>query len=186
MKKLIVIAGLALVLAACSDSEEPSTNKNTVEDGNSANENNALDHGIEDEKVGFTLGDDGKVIEADVPKDEADAILAAYKEYIDAFNKEDIKRYMDVIASEPAGFDRAEDEAALKEAFKAFDTTYTTSNETIVEFVEDRAEVFAEIDVLMKEPDSERSTKQAGRQVVVFIKEDGDWKVTSLHFIGNQ
>lgn len=186
MKKLIVIAGLALALAACSDSAEPSTNENTVEDGNSANENNAVDHGIEDESVGFTLDDDGNVIEADVPKEEADSILAAYQEYIDAFNKEDIDRYMEVIASEPDGFDREEDKKSLKEAFKNFDTTYTTKNETIVEYGEKRAEVFAEIDVLMKEPNSEQSTEQSGRQVVVFVKEDGAWKVTSLHFIGNQ
>lgn len=186
MKKMMVIAGLALTLAACSDSAEPSVNENTVEDGNSANENNAVDHGIEDESVGFTLGDDGKVVEADVPKKEADKILAAYKEYINAFNAEDLERYMNVIASDPDGFDRTEDEATLKEAFKAYDTTYTTSNETIVEYEENRTEVFAEIDVLMEEPESGKSTEQSGRQVVVFVKEDGNWKVTSLHFIGKQ
>ncbi|TWT04891.1 nuclear transport factor 2 family protein [Planomicrobium sp. CPCC 101079] len=186
MKKMMVIAGLALALAACSDSAAPSVNENTVEDGNSANENNAVDHGIEDESVGFTLGDDGEVVEADVPKEAADEILAAYKEYIDAFNEEDLNRYMNVIASKPDGFDREEDEASLKEAFKAYDTSYKTSNETIVGYEENRAEVFAEIDVLVEEPETDRSTKQSGRQVVVFIKEDGNWKVTSLHFIGNQ
>ena len=93
---------------------------------------------------------------------------------------------MKVIASEPEGFDREEDKASLKEAFKAYDTTYSTSNETIVEYKENRAEVFAEVDVLMKEPNSERSTDQSGRQVVVFVKENAEWKVTSLHFIGNQ
>ncbi|TWT27945.1 nuclear transport factor 2 family protein [Planomicrobium sp. CPCC 101110] len=185
MKKMMVMAGLALALAACSDSEEPSVNGNTVEDGNSANENNAVDHGIEDESVGFTLGDDGKVVEADVPEEEADEVLAAYKEYIDAFNEEDLQRYMNVIASNPDGFDRAEDEAALEEAFKVYNTTYSTGNETIVGYEENRAEVFAEVDVLVEDPNSEKSTKQSGRQVVVFIKEDGNWKVTSLHFIGN-
>ncbi|PSL31621.1 SnoaL-like protein [Planomicrobium soli] len=185
MKKLITIIGLALTLAACSDSAEPSVNENTVEDGNSANENNAIDHGIEDKSVGFTLGDDGKVIEADVPKEEANKLLATYKEYIDAFNQEDLERYMALIASNPEGFDRKEDEASLKKAFETYDVTYTTTNETIVGYKESRAEVFAEIDVLMEEPESGKSTKQSGRQVVVFIKEDGNWKVTSLHFIGN-
>jgi ketosteroid isomerase-like protein len=186
MKKMIIIASLALALAACSDSAEPSTNENTVEDGNSTNENNAVDHGIEDESVGFTLGDDGKVVEAEVPEEAKKEILAAYKEYIEAFNAEDLERYMNVIAAEPKGFDREEDETSLKEAFKVYDTTYTTSNETVVGYEENRAEVFAEIDVLMKDPNSDKSTDQSGRQVVVFVKEDGKWKVTSLHFIGNQ
>ena len=71
MKKMIIAAGLVLTLAACSDSEEPSVNENTVEDGNAANENNAVDHGIEEdkeEKVGFTVDDEGNVIEAEVPE----------------------------------------------------------------------------------------------------------------------
>ncbi|MGI2327467.1 lipoprotein [Planococcus sp. YIM B11945] len=185
MKKLIILAGLAFVLAGCSDSAEPAGNGNTADDGNSANENNAVDHGVEDESVGFTMDDEGKVEEAEVPEQEAEDILAAYGEYIAAFNAEDLARYMNVIAEKPDGFDREEDKASLEEAFKAYDTTYTTSNETIVEYDENRAEVFAEIDVLVKEPNTERSTDQAGRQVVVFKKENEAWKVTSLHFIGN-
>ncbi len=93
---------------------------------------------------------------------------------------------MEVIAKEPDGFDREEDRAALTEAFTNFDTTYKPSNETIVEYEENRAEVYAQIEVTMAEPNSDKSAKQSGRQVVVFKNEDGAWKVTSLHFIGNQ
>ncbi|WP_251475112.1 nuclear transport factor 2 family protein [Planococcus sp. NCCP-2050] len=192
MKKMILAASVALLLAACSDSEEPSVNSNTADDGNVSNENNAVDHGVEDvegeekEEVGFTLNDKGEAEAAEVPEAEAEKILAAYQEYIDAFNAEDVDRYMEVIAKEPDGFDREEDRAALTEAFTNFDTTYKPSNETIVEYEENRAEVYAQIEVTMAEPNSDKSAKQSGRQVVVFKNEDGAWKVTSLHFIGNQ
>lgn len=192
MKKMILAASVALLLAACSDSEEPSVNSNTADDGNVSNENNAVDHGVEDvegeekEEVGFTLNDKGEAEAAEVPEAEAEKILAAYQEYIDAFNAEDVDRYMEVIAKEPDGFDREEDRAALTEAFTNFDTSYKPSNETIVEYEENRAEVYAQIEVTMAEPNSDKSAKQSGRQVVVFKNEDGAWKVTSLHFIGNQ
>ena len=189
MKKMIVAASVVLLLAACSDSEEPSVNSNSADDGNVVNENNAVDHGIEDEKedeVGFTLNDKGEAEAAEVPEAEAEKILAAYQKYIDAFNAEDVERYMKVIAQEPDGFDREEDRAALTEAFSNFDTTYEPSDETIVKYEEGRAEVYAVIDVTMAEPNSDKAAKQSGRQVVVFKNEEGDWKVTSLHFIGNQ
>lgn len=186
MKKIMIVAGLVLALAACSDSEEAPTNENTADDGNSANENNAVDHGIEDESVGFTLNDEGEAEPADVPENVAKPILAAYEEYIASFNAEDIDRYMEVIAEEPDGFDREEDRAALTKAFETFDTTYETSDETIVEYEEGRAEVYATINVVMSEPGTKKSTKQTGRQVVVFKQEQDNWKVTALHFIGNQ
>lgn len=186
MKKMILLAGIALILAACSDSETSSENQNTANDGNTANENNAVDHGIEDESVGFSLDDKGNVLEADVPEQEAEKILAAFDEYIAAFNSEDIDRYMKIIAEEPDGFDRETDKAELTKAFETYDTTYETSNETIVEYAEDRAEVYADIDILTEETGTDRHAEQAGRQVVVFKKESGNWKVTSLHFIGKQ
>lgn len=186
MKKLMILIAILLVLAACSDSEESTANQNTANDGNSANENNAVDHGIEDEEVGFTLGDDGKVIEADVPKEEANKILAAYQEYIDAFNAEDIDRYMKVISENPEGFDRDEDRKALMDTFAAYDTTYKTSDETIVKYEDERAEVYATNVVTVKDPNSDKATEQSGRQVVVFKKEENEWRVCSLHFIGNQ
>ncbi len=189
MKKMIIAAGLILTLAACSDSEEPSVNENTVEDGNAANENNAVDHGIDEdkeEKVGFTVDDEGNVIEAEVPEEQASELLAAYDEYIAAFNAEDIDRYMNTIAQDPDGFDREEDKAALAQAFEAYDSQYETSDETIVKYEEDRAEVFATLNVKMKDANSDDAIEQSGRQVVVFEKENDGWKVTSVHFIGNQ
>lgn len=185
MKKMIMTAGLLLLLSACSD-DKASDNTNSADDSNLANENNALDHGMEDKSAGFTLNGDGEVLEADVPEEEATAILAAYDEYIAAFNEEDLERYMAVIAQEPEGFDRAEDQLALEEAFAAYDTQYSPSNETIVKYTPERAELFAEIAVSVEGADPAAKTEQTGRQVVIFKKEDAGWKVSGLHFMGNQ
>lgn len=186
MKKWILATGLLLALAGCSGDDESPENGNNVEDGNNSSENNAVEHGIKDQEVGFTVDDDGEIIAAEVPEAESQAILEAYGEYIAAFNEEDLDRYMAVIAENPDGFDREDDRQALAEAFETYDTTYATSNETIVKYEEGRAEVYATIDVEMNEAGSDQGMKQSGRQVVVFKQEQGDWKVTSLHFIGNQ
>jgi ketosteroid isomerase-like protein len=186
MKKLLMFAGVLMLLGACSAGNQEADNENSAADSDLSNENNAIDHGIEDKSVGFTMEDDGNIVEADVPAEEAEKILAAYKEYIDSFNAEDLDRYMAVIADEPAGFDREEDKVALAQAFETYDTTYRTSDETIVKYEQDRAEVFASVEVEMAETGTSRNVTQTGRQVVVFVNEDGNWKLTSLHFIGNQ
>lgn len=185
MKKILLIAGL-LLLSACSEDDGSVENSNSANDSNLANENNAIDHGMEDKSAGFTLNGDGEVIEADVPEDEAAAIMAAHKEYIEAFNAEDLDRYMAIIAQEPEGFDRAEDQQALESAFASYDTTYSPSNETIVKYEADRAELFAEIKVDVEDAESGGKTEESGRQVVIFKKEEDGWKVSGLHFIGNR
>ncbi|WP_422123781.1 DUF4440 domain-containing protein [Planococcus sp. X10-3] len=186
MKKMIMAAGLMLLLTACSDDNNAAEHTNSADDSNLQNENGAVDHGMKDKSAGFTMTGDGEVLEAEVPEEEAAAILAAHAEYIAAFNAEDMDRYMAVIAQEPEGFDREEDQIALEEAFDAYDIAYSPSNETIVKYSPERAEVFAEISVTMSEGESDKETEQSGRQVVIFKKEDDGWKVSGLHFIGNQ
>ncbi len=186
MKKIMIIAGMLLMLSACSEESGPAENINSVDDSNLENENNAVDHGMEDKSAGFTLDSNGEVIEAEVPEAEADALLAAYDEYIAAFNAEDLDRYMAVIAEEPESFDREEDQLALEKAFSSYNTEYTPSNQTIVKYTPDRAEVFAEIEVAVEAADASAEIEQAGRQVVIFKKENEVWKVSGLHFIGNQ
>lgn len=195
MKKMLLAIGLIVTLAACSDSDESSVNENTVEDGNAANGNNAIDHGIVEDKdqqdkkkedVGFTVDDEGNIIAADVPEEPAKELMAAYKEYIAAFNSEDIDRYMKMIAENPDGFDREEDQAALVQAFEDYDSVYETSDETIVKYEESRAEVFASLNVKMKAANSNDAVEQTARQVVIFKKENDEWKVSGVHLVGNQ
>lgn len=195
MKKMLLAMGLIVTLAACSEADESSVNENTVEDGNAANGNNAIDHGIVEDKdqqdkkkedVGFTVDDEGNIIAADVPEEPAKKLLAAYKEYIAAFNAEDIERYMKMIAENPDGFDREEDQAALVQAFEDYDSMYETSDETIVKYEENRAEVFASLNVKMKAANSNDAVEQTARQVVIFKKENDEWKVSGVHLVGNQ
>lgn len=186
MKKMIIAAGLMLLLTACSSNDDTAVNTNSTNDSDFQNEYGAIDHGLEDKSAGFTMDSDGEVVQAEVPADEEAAILEAYGEYIAAFNAEDLDRYMAVIAEEPEGFDREEDRAALEEAFAAYDLTYEPTNETIVKFTPERAEVFAEISLEMTEAGAEKAIEESGRQVVIFKKEEGGWKVSGLHFIGNQ
>ncbi len=187
MKKYLVATALIFVLGGCSADEKAVENSNSSEDGNASAGNNAIGHGLEDsEEVGFTLDDEGNVKQAEVPADEEKAILASYKEYIEAFNAEDTDRYMKTVSENPEGFDREEDKKALEEAFATYDTVYTTSDETIVKYEAGRAEVYATIDVEMKDPNSDKKINQVGRQVVVFKKEEGKWLVSALHFIGSQ
>lgn len=186
MKKMILAAGMLVLLAACTEENEKAENTDSANDSNLTNENNAVDHGIEDKSAGFTLNEEGEVIAADVPEEEATAILSAYAEYIAAFNAEDLDRYMAVIAQQPEGFDRSEDKLAIEKAFADYETEYSPSSETIVNFSSDRAEVFAEIEIALEETASGAKTVQTGRQVVIFKKEEAGWKVSGLHFIGNQ
>lgn len=185
MKKWLVAAGLAALLVGCSADEEAQTNSNSADDGNSSNENNAINHSMENDTVGFVMDDEGNTQQADVPEQEAEEILAAFNEYIAAFNSEDLERYGEVLSENPESFDKEEDLIALEKAFETYTTVYETADETIVKYEEGRAEVFANITVSTEEKSTGRSVEQGGRQVVVFHEEDGKWKVTSLHFIGN-
>ncbi|AQQ53949.1 YybH family protein [Planococcus lenghuensis] len=184
MKKWLLAAGAMGLLAGCSADEE-TQNADTAEAGYE-NTNDAIGHGVEDDTVGFTLDEDGTPIAADVPAGEEVVLLEAYNAYINAFNAEDIDAFMNVLADDPEGFDREADKELLLDTFEQYETTYEPSDMTIVKYEEDRAEVFAVIDVTMVDAETDNTIEQTGRQVVVFEKEDGEWRVSALHFIGNQ
>lgn len=184
MRKWMLAAGMAALLAGCSAEDETATNSNSADDGAGTNENNAVAHNAED-TVGFAMNDEGEIQQADVPEAEEKAIMSVFDEYIAAFNAEDLERYGAILSDNPESFDKEEDLEALQQAFETYKTTYDTSDETIVKFEEERAEVFANITVATEEKSTGRSVEQDGRQVVVFTKEDGEWKVTSLYFMGN-
>lgn len=185
MKTWLLAVGVAGVLVGCSVDEEAEQNADTAEAGYE-NTNDAIGHGIEDDTVGFTLDEDGTPIAVEVPVGEEAALLEAYNTYINAFNAEDIDAFMNVLADEPEGFDREEDKELLMDTFAQYETTYEPSDMTIVKYEENRAEVFAAIDVTMTDAETDNTIQQTGRQVVVFEQEDGEWRVSALHFIGNQ
>ena len=174
MKKWLLAVITVLVLAACGDTEQEkdhTTEKNT-------------DEIIEKGTVGFEAMGDSIEEAANVPPEEKEKILSAFTEYIDAFNAEDIDRYAQTTSKHAKGFDYDLD---LEEAKKAFDM-YTINRQaddvTIVQYDDEEAQVFSNLTVDMTEEGTNTQVSSAGRQVTVFIKEDADWKVSSVYYIG--
>lgn len=157
---------MLFVLAACNDKEN-------------------VNEEINESTVGFeVLG--GEIKEAKkVPDEEKKAIEAAFAEYIAAFNAEDLNRYMATVSKNPKGFDYEEDQKQLATMFKQFDDKRQASDVTIVKYTEQEAQVFANLEIERLEQGTNTALNYSGRQVTVFVKEDGAWKVTSVYFIGN-
>lgn len=163
-----------LTLAACGDKKEESLDP--------AETKEIIDEGT----VGFeVLGD--KVEEVtDIPKEDKKEILAAFVEYIASFNAKDINRYTNTLSKNPQGFDYEEDISFAKNTFEEYDVERTASDVTIVKYNESQAQVYANLDVKTIELETDAEFATTGRQVTVFEKEDGAWKVTSIYFIGNE
>ena len=137
---------------------------------------------MDDKKVGFSLS--GETIEeaTDVPAAEKEKILEAFDVYIDAFNDKNIDGYIDMLSNH---WDKAEErEYMTVEVFGAFDVDRKASDVTIVKYSDTEAQVFAKLKTSMKQLASGLEINPGGRQVTVFTKEDGEWKVGPIHFIG--
>lgn len=161
-----------LLLAACSNEQEASTQQpDTI---------------LDEKTVSYELADDEVKEVSSVPKVEKKALLAAFDEYIAAFNARDIERYMNTISENPQGFDYDEDEEAAKEVFATYDIHRQADDVTIIDYEKDVAQIFANVTIDMKEEETNASLQSSGRQVTVFVKEERDWKVTSVYFIGNE
>ena len=59
------------------------------------------------------------------------------------------------------------------------------SDVTIVNYTDTEAQVFAKLKTSMKQLGSGLQTNQTGRQVTVFTKDNGEWKVASVHYVGD-
>ncbi|QDQ01356.1 nuclear transport factor 2 family protein [Lysinibacillus fusiformis] len=172
LKKSILAVLTLFVLTACG-------NKN---DELSAEERDQV---IEDGTVGFEMmgGDIEKA--KNVPAGDEKAILAAFDEYIAALNAEEIGRYMQTISKDPKGFNYDEDKTYATEVFDQFDIKRDVANVTIAKYEEKEAQVFANMTMHSLQIETNVEHESAGRQVTVFVKEDGDWKVTSVFYIGD-
>lgn len=182
----LTLAALILVLAACNDKEEVNSESGSVNDSTPSQTESALDHGVEDKSdVGFEMSSDGNVEEAaNVPEKEKTAVLNAFNEYIEAFNAEDMDRYLSVISKKPEGFNYEDDKNLVQETFENYDTVRTAEDVTIIEYNDKEAQVYANLQISLHEPGSGAKLDRNGRQVTVFAKEEGKWLVTSVYFIG--
>ena len=188
MKKfyIAIVVGILLVLGACSADKSNSSEHGSVDDGEAITNNGAIDHGVDDKQVGFKMSG-GKIEEASgVPIAEKEQILEAFTIYIDAFNEKDIDKYMDTLSKHSEVFDLEEERSYMGEQFKEYNLNREVSDMTIVKYSENEAQVFATLKTKVKQISSGLEIDQLGRQVTVFTKDDGGWKVSSIHYIGDE
>ncbi|WP_431029168.1 nuclear transport factor 2 family protein [Lysinibacillus sp. LZ02] len=174
MKKWLLAVVTAVVLAACGDTDTAEQSSKTTEQI------------IEEGTIGFEVLGDSIEEATNVPEAEKAAIIAAFNEYIDAFNSGDAERYGKTTAVNAVGFDYEQDVAAYKEYFEQYDYIIKTAEDvTITKYSEDEVQLYANVTTKLLEAGSDEELSDHGRQVTVFVKEDGAWKVTSIHYIGN-
>ena len=138
----------------------------------------------EESTVGFEMAN-GKIEEAqNVPEHEREAIVAAFDEYIVAFNAGDIDRYIATLSHDPKGFNIEEERKTLMTTFEQYNVERLAEDVTIVKYNESEANVFATLKVNLIEKETGADLKSVGRQVTVFKKEEDTWKVSSVYYIG--
>ncbi|MEQ6356862.1 nuclear transport factor 2 family protein [Lysinibacillus sp. M3] len=153
--------------------------------GNKKDEMNAEEQQkiIDDGTIGFEMNG-GQITKAEnVPADEGKAILLAFNEYIEAFNSKDIDRYMQTLSKDPKGFNYDEEKEFTTEVFKESDVKRDAKDTTIIKYNENEAQVHSNITLHLVQTKTNVKHESAGQQVTVLVKEDGDWKVTSVFYM---
>ncbi|MEG0472768.1 MAG: nuclear transport factor 2 family protein [Solibacillus sp.] len=168
MKKWFIAVISLLVLTACGKEE--------LKDSNEV---------LEDETVGFEILGDTIQEASNVPEQEKNEILAAFDEYIAAFNEKDLERYKNIISKNAEGFKYEDDIIAITEVFQQYDVNREAEDVTIVNYKKGEAQVFSTLKTQTKELNTGAELAAVGRQVTVFVKED-QWKVSSIYYIGNE
>jgi hypothetical protein len=82
-------------------------------------------------------------------------------------------------------YDLEEERIFTENHFSEFDLNREVSNITIVKYSDTEAQVFSNLKTSVKQLSTGLETNPSGRQVTVFTKNDGDWKVASVHYIGD-
>lgn len=186
-KYIVLLIILSIFLSACS-SEENREGAGSVSDGESSGENSPLEHSVKDQaddEVGFEMVGSNIEEAQNIPADEKKALLKTFETYITSFNEEDSEKYMSVIATEPEGFDYQEEEVTVKETFEQYEVNRTAKDVTVIKYNKNQAQVFASLAISLKQESTGAELDRTGRQVTVFAKEDGEWRVTSVYFIGD-
>ncbi len=178
-----MLALALFVLTACNNTEDSKNEESNTEVNNT--EDLAASTEETENEIGFEVLGDEIEQAINVPEEEQAAILAAFDEYIAAFNAKDIDRYTQTLSNNPKGFEYEEDVNAAKQAFAQYNIERTAKDTTIVKYSEEEAQVFANLDIQMTEIETNAELASSGRQVTVFVKEDEAWKVTSVYYIGN-
>ncbi|WP_203245902.1 nuclear transport factor 2 family protein [Sporosarcina beigongshangi] len=184
MKKIVLFAvmSMLLILGACNKDEGASpSNTGSVDDGEATAGYGAIDHGVDDKQVGFNMSG-GEIEEAaDIPAEEKKQLLAAFETYITTLNEQEIDAHLAILSKD--AYDLEEERVFMEEQFSEYSLNYEVSNVTIVKYSAEEAQVFSNMKMSYKQLSTGLETKPSGRQVTVFAKEDGEWKITSVHHI---
>jgi len=185
MKKLVVLTSMSfiLLLGACSNDKEKSVENGSVDDGEATNEYGTIDHGVDESKVGFSLTGDTVEEVSGVPADVKEQILDVYNLNLETLNKQDIDGYLDTLSAEDYDFE--EERSITKDLFSEYELNREVSNVTIVKYSEEEVQVFSNLKTSFKQLETGLETSPSGRQVTVLKKNDGNWKVASVHYIGD-
>lgn len=185
----MMIFSSVLILSACG-TEKPSSEQGSVNDGETNNSNKALEHSAEkndseDKKIGFNMS--GETIEEaqNVPEDEKEKITTILDEYIQTFNDKDIEAYMNTLSTQTESFNLDEERTYMLETFERYDVDREIANTTITEFEENEAHVFTNMITELADLETKDSVTLTGRQVTVLTKDDGEWKIASVHYVGD-
>lgn len=181
----LLLMAFVLVLAACSKTETEGGNEGSVDDGEATNSYGTIDHGVDESKVGFNMS--GETIEeaAGVPADEKEAIVNRFELYMSSFNDKDVDTYLSTLSDNSKSFNKSTEREELNKNFKQFDVNREATDITIVKYSNEQAQVFSTMKTSMKQLNTGLEKSDSGRQVTVFAKEDGEWNVFSIHYLGN-
>ena len=173
MKKMVMVLLATLILAACGDNEAD-PKELSVEEAAKI---------IEDGTVGYEVVD-GTYTEAENVSEEMEQqILAAFNEYLTALNEKELEKFKEILAVEAEGFSYEEEIKYVSNVFEQYDTISRVSKEAyVIKYIEGKeAHILSNMDVTMVEKETNNELKWQERTVMVFILEDGKWKVSSVH-----
>jgi ketosteroid isomerase-like protein len=181
MKRLFLMGCLATVclLVACNDE--------TSKEARIAEQESKMTT-ADQSTVGFEMSNGEVKEETNLSNEEKTAIIQSFNEYIDAFNAQDVERYMATLATKDSNFNLEDERKAAEEAFSTYEIERIAEDVTLTKYDESlqQANVYATLKVNLVERETSATLSSIGRQVTVLSKEDGDWKVASIYYIGEE
>ncbi|RIW39079.1 hypothetical protein D3H55_01625 [Bacillus salacetis] len=179
-KKFMIGLGVSSLLLAGCNNNENADNTDKPEENTQEEQTEETANPFEEETAAI-LEEAKNMEEAkDIPEEEKQAILDAFNEYIESFNDEDVERYMATLSDTPVNFTLEEEEAAVNNVFDKLDVRRKASNVKIINYQGKKADVYAELEVTTKDPNSDREAATTGRQLTIFQKTDEGWKVSMI------
>ncbi|WP_456273233.1 hypothetical protein [Bacillus sp. AK031] len=186
-KKFMIGLGVSsLLLAGCNNNEGTSNENQPEENAQEQTEEQPEVNPLEEQNAKI-LKDAGALEEAEnIPEEEKQAILDAFNKYIESFNEENVEEYLSTLSETPVNFTIEDEEEAVNNVFQKLDVRREASNVKIINFQGKKADVYAELDVTTKDPNSDRQAETSGKQLTIFQKTDDGWKVSMITALLNE